>query len=99
MTRKEDNAYFIIVLYSRERKCSCYFCHHIFFHLLFHGTKVQTVRDIDKQHHCQLTLFFKYLDKWFVKTGRYIPVYITYIVTILIFQGLREKLPRPLKAE
>ena len=48
------------------------------------------VRDINQEHNRQFALFFKHLDKGFVVAGGYVPINVTYVVTILIFTYFRE---------
>src|SRR5574344_1017549 len=84
LIRKEYHTNFIIILNSRKSQRCGNLCKHILFKL-FHCTEFQTTRDVDEQHHCQLTFLFEYFDVWFVKASRNIPVYITNIITIFIF--------------
>ena len=86
---EKHNTNLIVVLNGAEGDGGSNLRYHITFHLLL-GTEIERTTDIDQQHHCQLTLFLKYLHIWTMKTGGHIPVDITHIITKLIFAHLAE---------
>ena len=87
---KKYHTYLIVVLYSRECNSCSDFGHHLTFGLSYRS-KISTGRDIDQKHDCQFPFFFKYFHVRFIVTCRHVPVYISYVIAILIFSDLGER--------
>ena len=86
---EEDDTDLVIVLNGRESDRRSDFCSQLALHLL-RSTEVQRPRDVDEQHHRELTLLLKDLDIRMVEAGRDVPVNIPDIVAELIFTHLGE---------
>ena len=86
---EEHHTNLIIVLYGAEGDGGSNLRHHVTLHLLL-GTEIERAADIDKQHHCQLTLLFEHLHIRTVEAGCHIPVDVAHIIAKLIFAHLAE---------
>src|SRR5450759_98545 len=93
---KENNTDFIIVIYGRKRKYSCYLGHNISF-IADLCPKITRTAYINKQHYGEFPFFLKNFYIREVKTGCDIPVNTSYVITILIFPYFTEGNPASLK--
>ena len=75
-----------IALHSASHEYSDLCCQ-VTLHLM-RRTKVERATHVHQQHHRQLTLLLKHLDKGAMKACRYIPVDISHVIAILVLPYL-----------
>ena len=86
---EEDDTNLVVVLDGTERQGGSNLRGHIALGL-HNGTEVQTAADIHQEHHRQLALLLKDLDKGLIETRGDVPLDVTDVVAILVLPHLAE---------